>query len=929
MTPLLLLLLFPAAGSFPLFESGPVRPLALSPDRALLYALNIPAGRLEVFRALEGDGVLARAGETRVGLEPVAVAVAPDGRLWVVNHLSDSISVVDASDPARPFVRATLQVGDEPRDIVFAGPGRRKAFITAARRGQSRPGGAELTRAGIGRADVWVFDTFDLEAAPHIITLFADTPRGLAASPDGRTVYAAAFHSGNRTSAVDLFAAAPHGDMNFKIGDGFHPPGALPLPLDLPDVSGAAPPETAVLVRFDGERWQDEAGRDWTPRVRFSLPDKDLFAIDALRDPPAETAFASGAGTILFNLAVEPRSGKVYVSGLESHNLRRFLPRLRGRFVANRLAIVDFSSRPAAVETVDLNPHLEARRRQARSAAKQPENEAAAEAAAQREIEDFEQSLALPLALEFSPGGERLYLAAFGSRRVAVLDPSGRIVARIAVGGGPAGLALDAARERLYVLNRFDRTLSVVDTARGKEVAVVPLGYDPEPAAVRAGREHLYDGRTSERGDAACASCHIFADTDGLAWDLGDPGAPLEENPLPRVAIQGDEPLRPFHPLKGPMATLSLRGLAGQGSMHWRGDRNGGRDDPLNDRKAFLSFRPAFQELLGRREELPRQAMEELADFVLAIRQPPNPIARLDGTLTPEEAFGREIFFSSGSRTGLGGDGVPCAGCHALPAGGDGRGAFVALPQEFKVPQLRALYAKVGMFGFALPDIERETPFVLARAPAPHLGDQVRGFGFLHAGATPALFNFFRRMTQDFTLPDEPGQPGRSGDAKARALEAFMLVWPTGLAPVVGQQVTLDARNLAAGREHRRRYELLRDRALAGDAELAAHGLFRGEARGFFLDLEGGAFQSDRRAQRLDEAELFQALAEGEAILTFTAAPPGAGRRMGIDRDEDGALDQDEIDAGSDPADPRSLPAAREEGAPREPPPSSGSRRTP
>ncbi|MFM7173570.1 MAG: hypothetical protein ACKO4U_11115, partial [Caldilinea sp.] len=30
-----------------------------------------------------------------------------------------------------------------------------------------------------------------------------------------------------------------------------------------------------------------------------------------------------------------------------------------------------------------------------------------------------------------------------------------------------------------------------------------------------------------------------------------------------------------FHPMKGPMSTQSLRGLAGQGPMHWRGDRTG------------------------------------------------------------------------------------------------------------------------------------------------------------------------------------------------------------------------------------------------------------------------------------------------------------------------------------------------------------------
>ena len=58
--------------------------------------------------------------------------------VWVVNHLSDSVSVVeiDAGGRSGGVVR-TLLVGDEPRDIVFAGPGANRAFVTAAHRGQN------------------------------------------------------------------------------------------------------------------------------------------------------------------------------------------------------------------------------------------------------------------------------------------------------------------------------------------------------------------------------------------------------------------------------------------------------------------------------------------------------------------------------------------------------------------------------------------------------------------------------------------------------------------------------------------------------------------------------------------------------------------------------------------------------------------------
>ena len=109
--------------------------------------------------------------------------------LWVVNHLSDSVSIVDIGSTPPRVVR-TLLVGDEPRDIVFAGPTDAdghfvRAFVTTARRGQNVPASVppDLTTPGTPRALVWVFDATALEGTPQtIVELFGDTPRALAAS---------------------------------------------------------------------------------------------------------------------------------------------------------------------------------------------------------------------------------------------------------------------------------------------------------------------------------------------------------------------------------------------------------------------------------------------------------------------------------------------------------------------------------------------------------------------------------------------------------------------------------------------------------------------------------------------------------------------------------------------------------------------------
>src|SRR5262249_37911637 len=192
-------------------------------------------------------------------------------------------------------------------------------------------------------------------------------------------------------------------------------------------------------------------------------------------------------------------------------------------------------------------------------------------------------SLATPVGLAVSSDGTTLYVAAFGSSKVGVFDtvqleantftpsPSAHIVLS---GGGPTGLVLDEAHGRLYVATRFDDGISVIDTGTRTEVSHLQL-HNPEPAKVVGGRPFLYDAyNTSSNGEAACASCHIFGDFDSLGWDLGNPDDVVNPNPNPfRVTDPLGISFVGFHPMKGPMTTQSLRGMANAGPMHWRGDR--------------------------------------------------------------------------------------------------------------------------------------------------------------------------------------------------------------------------------------------------------------------------------------------------------------------------------------------------------------------
>ena len=75
------------------FEAPQIHPLALTPDGTRLLAVNTPNATLSVFQLVSGSPVLTA--EIPVGLEPVSVAARNNREAWVVNWLSDSVSIVD------------------------------------------------------------------------------------------------------------------------------------------------------------------------------------------------------------------------------------------------------------------------------------------------------------------------------------------------------------------------------------------------------------------------------------------------------------------------------------------------------------------------------------------------------------------------------------------------------------------------------------------------------------------------------------------------------------------------------------------------------------------------------------------------------------------------------------------------------------------
>lgn len=878
------------------WETLPVHPVELSADSNTLAVCNLPDGRLELFDVSSGRP--APWTNIAVGLDPVTVRFRTASEVWVANYISDSISIIDL---ATTRVVNTVTTAAEPSDIVFAGTPQR-AFVSC--------GQPNL---------VQVYDPVSLQFVTNLV-IDGNRPRAMAVSPDGSKVYVAIFESGNASTIVSPGVSAgapPPSPINFPFAPsgGVNPPpnsGTNFNPPLNPLIATAAPPRVSLIVRKNGAgRWMDDNQGDWTEFISgtnaaftgrmpgWDMPDHDLAIIDATN---FSTRYGRGLMNICMAVAVNPVSGSVTVVGTDALNQIRFQPVLNGVFLRVNLARVDPFGGNAVI--TDLNPHLTYLSPQASPA-------------------DREASLGDPRGLVWSSDGGRAYITGMGSDNLIVIDSQGTRVgtnSAIKLDHGPTGLALDESRRRLYVYNRFAGSISTVDTERPAVIDILPL-WDPTPTAIKAGRPHLYNTHdTSGLGQASCASCHVDARFDRLAWDLGDPTDVIK--PATNLNFGNFAPAvtNNFHPMKGPMVTLTLQDIIGHEPFHWRGDRDG-----------LEQFEATFTNLQGAVSSLSSNEMQELKQFLATVRFPPNPFRQFDNSLSTNLALPGQLALGRGrlpagaplpNGNAQSGENifrqtvapVDCIVCHTLPAGlgtdlrfinfhwqqvplGPNSAHHIAAVElertaqlPFKVPSLRNLFDKFGM----------DLAHTNSRA----------GFGFFHDGGVDTLPRFIQdafSITNDQTTADLTAflvslsgsdlVPGSATDVN-RSPGVTSLDTPAA----VGRQLTIN--NPA-------RVPLLDGMiALAnsntGRVDLVAKGYLDGLARGWFFDRGSGNFQADRQAEVYSPDSL-RALAGVGSEQTYTVVPRGAGKRIGIDEDGDGYYDRDELDFGSDPRNPLSL----------------------
>jgi DNA-binding beta-propeller fold protein YncE len=757
------------------------------------------------------------------------------------------------------------------------------------------------------------------------LSIDGDRPKALAVSPDGRSVYVAIFESGNGSTMLagdfsSLNSFPPPNVVDFPDGPhrGLNPPpnsGTNLVPSINPEIPATNPPPRGGLIvkKNDAGRWMDDNNGDWTAYVSgtnsfftgrprgWDTSDNDLAVIETSN---LSIRYVKRLMNICMGIGVNPATRQITLVGIDGSNEVRFEPVLKSIFVKANVAFVSSTGTNKFVK--DLNPHLDYK-----TVSLPPSRK-------RRSIGD-------PRGILWNAAGTRAYVAGMGSNNILVLDSDGAPIEPdpvVKVEEGPVGLALDEPRRRLYVLNRFANSISVIDTDKLVVISRRAM-YDPTPALVKAGRKHFYNTQeTSGLGQVSCASCHIDGRFDRLAWDLGDPTGRMQPVTVTNRNFSRFPPgeRRDFHPMKGPMVTQSLVDIIGHEPFHWRGDRDG-----------IEQFNGTFTNLQGAASSLTTEEMKEFKEFLASIHFPPNPFRTFNNglpgsvSLAGFPALGHRERPAGGSLIA----GSPQAGmnlfrqqgpngcihCHSLPTGlgphmtftsgrwrdlpsgpnGERNVALIGVRRSgllpFKIPSLRNLADKVGL--------SYQTQ--VSRS----------GFGLLHDGSVDSLVRF---VQDGLDL---------GSDLDTANVIAFLLCLtgsdlPQGLLTDPDRPIGVESKDAHAavgkqtslGDGFQARF-LSDSYALVKPAtsrvDLVAHGYKEGVPRGWVFDRAIQGFRSDRVGETLTPAEL-EALSTVESPITFTVVTRGAGTRLGIDRDLDGFPDRTELDSNADPMNPFSIP---------------------
>jgi len=277
-------------------------------------------------------------------------------------------------------------------------------------------------------------------------------------------------------------------------------------------------------------------------------------------------------------------------------------------------------------------------------------------------LDELERYASRPFGVAIAPDKSRIYVTSSGSEMVTVLDvprlmhfiharphaqpvsfardlaaSANYVVERIAVGHDPRGVALASDGSRLFVANRLEDTISVIDTRDLRVASTIALAGPKTISPLRHGEQTFYTSRYGFQGQIGCASCHIDSTFDAVTWDL-------EPDGFGRDIVDNK----------------SLEDLRGTEPFKWNGANP----------NIPTECGPRTEKYFWRSENYDNATLADLAVYVRSLPLRPNRWRLPNHELTPAQERGKDLFERAQDKFGVP---IPernrCSYCHSGPKG--------------------------------------------------------------------------------------------------------------------------------------------------------------------------------------------------------------------------------------------------------------------
>ncbi|MEN8118257.1 MAG: beta-propeller fold lactonase family protein, partial [Bacteroidota bacterium] len=307
-------------------------------------------------------------------------------------------------------------------------------------------------------------------------------------------------------------------------------------------------------------------------------------------------------------------------------------------------------------------------------------------------VDEYNSYYSDPFDIVITPDGKKAFMSHSGVDKISVLDLdsvrsilasstdeeletysnhlgiSDRfVITRINTGANPKGLVISPDGKKLYVAERLEDRVAVINTKTYETENLIDLEGPRRITVARKGRRLFNNSGHTFQNQYGCYTCHPDSHEDGLVYNMAghDMGRDLAN-------------------------TQTLRDIGKIPPYKWNG----------KNQTIYKQDGMRFSTILTRTESFAYDDLDALVAYIsTGIKNPPNLRYNPDGKLTPAQERGKKIFYRTKTNCGRI---IPekdrCQTCHPPPYFTNMQMADVGTlsdtddPMKFDAPQLNNIY---------------------------------------------------------------------------------------------------------------------------------------------------------------------------------------------------------------------------------------------